>query len=196
MYLLVTVARGPFTEHSNRLSRVTPAVPLSYCLVAQTGLSYRLKLRFYFSKTFRKGGDYVINNLASFSISINIATAAMEGIYERLCWIYITLKNTRVYDHVGNTYHLSELTELSEVRIPYPEQFANKLDYEQKSLLHDFQMKDVLRTNWIKQGEESLHQIVSIFREECLQQIVLGIYDPNAILKICLNKIFASTIKT
>ncbi len=61
----------------------------------------------------------------------------MEGIYERLCWIYITVKNTLVYDYVGNTYHLSELTELLEGRILYPEQFANKLDYEQKSLLQN-----------------------------------------------------------
>ncbi len=43
-----------------------------------------------------------------FGIPINIATAAMEGIYERLCWIYITVitLNTLVYDKVGNTYHL------------------------------------------------------------------------------------------
>ena len=74
----------------------------------------------------------------------------MEGMYERLCWIYITVKNTLVYDHIGNTYHLSELTESSEGRIPYPEQLANKLDYEQKSL-QDLRMKNVLRTNWIKQ---------------------------------------------
>jgi hypothetical protein len=42
-------------------------------------------------------------------ISINIATEAMEGIYERLCWMYITVitVNTLVYDQVGNIYHLS-----------------------------------------------------------------------------------------
>jgi hypothetical protein len=37
-----------------------------------------------------------------------------------------------------NTNHLSDLTELSEGRIPYQEQLrqlANKPDYEQKSLL-------------------------------------------------------------
>ncbi len=96
----------------------------------------------------------------SFGISINIATAAMEEIYERLCGIYITVKITLVYDNVGNTYHLSDLTEFSEVSIPYQEQFANKPDYEQKSLLEDLLMKDVLRTNKIKQGEESLLQIV------------------------------------
>jgi hypothetical protein len=48
--------------------------------------------------------------IMSFGISISIAAAAMEGIYERLCCIYITGKNTLVYDHVGNTYHLSELS--------------------------------------------------------------------------------------
>ncbi len=50
----------------------------------------------------------------SFCIPINIATAVMEKIYERLCWIYITVKNTLVYDHVGNTYHLADLTYQSE----------------------------------------------------------------------------------
>ena len=91
------------------------------------------------------GGTLGLNSLElsdkegsmSFCIAINIATAAMEEIYERLCWIYITVKNTLVYDRVGNTYHLSDLTELSEGRIPYLEQFTDKLDYEQKSLLQD-----------------------------------------------------------
>ncbi len=64
---------------------------------------------------------------------------------------------------LGNTYHPSELTELSEGRIPYQEQFANKLDYEQKSLRQDLQMKDIPRANWIKQEEEFLQQIVLIF---------------------------------
>jgi hypothetical protein len=44
-------------------------------------------------------------------------------------------------------------------------------------------MKDILRTNWIKQGQKSLLRIVSFFREESLPQIVSGTYDPNAILK-------------
>ncbi len=84
-------------------------------------------------RAFRKGGDSV------FWYPINIATAVMdlEDIYTRLCWMYITVKNTIVYAHVGNTYHLSDLTKLSEGRIPYPEQFANEPDYEQKSLLQD-----------------------------------------------------------
>ncbi len=54
----------------------------------------------------------------SSGIPIYIATAAMEEIYKRLCWICITV-NTLVYDHVGNTNHLSEHTELSEGRIPW-----------------------------------------------------------------------------
>ncbi len=68
-------------------------------------------------------------------INLNVATAAMEDIYERLCWIYITVNNTIVYGHVGNINHLSDITELSGGRILYPEQFANKPDYEQQSLL-------------------------------------------------------------
>jgi hypothetical protein len=37
--------------------------------------------------------------------------------------------------------------------IPYPEQFANEPDYEQKSLLQDLRMKYVLctRSDWINQ---------------------------------------------
>ncbi len=44
-------------------------------------------------------------------------------------------------------------------------------------------MKDVLRTNWIKQGAEVVQQIVSVLREESLPQIVSSIYEPNAFLK-------------
>jgi hypothetical protein len=171
----VAVARGLFTEHSYRLSRVIQAVPS--LLSCSANRFEQLTSCEDFARAFRKGGDYV------FGISINIATGAMEELYERLCWIYITVKNTLVDDHVGNTYHLSELTKISEGRIPYPEQFAYKLHYGQKSLLQDLRMKDVLRTKWIKQGKESLQQVVSIFREESLLQIVSGIYDPNAIVK-------------
>ena len=35
-----------------------------------------------------------------FGISINIATAAMEVIYERLCGLYITLRDTLVCDAI------------------------------------------------------------------------------------------------
>jgi hypothetical protein len=51
--------------------------------------------------------------IMSFSIPINIATAVIMEIYERLCWIYITVKNTLVNNRVGsNTYHLSDITEI------------------------------------------------------------------------------------
>jgi hypothetical protein len=56
----------------------------------------------------------------SFCIPVNIATAAMEEIYGRLCWLYTTLHNTFVYDHT-DSYYLSDLTELSVGKIPYPE---------------------------------------------------------------------------
>jgi hypothetical protein len=59
------------------------------------------------------------------------------------------VKNAIVYAHLDNSYHLSDLTELSEGRIPYPEPFANKPDYEQESLLQELQMKIVLSTRTI-----------------------------------------------
>ncbi len=43
-----------------------------------------------------------------------------------------TQQNTFVYDHSGNNYFLSDLTGLSEGKIPYLALFANKPDYEQK----------------------------------------------------------------
>ena len=45
-------------------------------------------------------------------------------------------------------------------------------------------MKDVLRTNWIKQGAEFLQQIVLFFQEESLLQIVSGIYDRDALKSV------------
>ncbi len=67
----------------------------------------------------------------SFGIPVNSATATMEEIYELLCWLYTTVQNTFVYDHSGGPYYPSDLTELSEGKILYLEQFADKPDYEQ-----------------------------------------------------------------
>ena len=94
----------------------------------------------------------------SFGILVNIATAAMGEIQVLLCWLYTTVHNTVVYDHTDEAYSLSDLTasELSKGKIPYPEQYANKPDYEQKSLLQDLQMKGVLctRSDWINQHQQ------------------------------------------
>jgi hypothetical protein len=89
--LLSLISREFFLGHhdSDRLSKVTLAVSLSYSLVAQTGYEPRLNLRLLF-KSEKEG-------IISYCISIIIATAAMEGIYKRLCWIYITVKNTLVF---------------------------------------------------------------------------------------------------
>jgi hypothetical protein len=92
----------------------------------------------------------------SFGIPVNIVTAVMEEIYERLCWLCMIVQNTFVYDYRGSTYQFSDLTELSKGKIPYPEQYANKPDYEQKSLLQDLLMKDILctRSDWINQHQQ------------------------------------------
>ena len=91
-----------------------------------------------------------------FGIPINIATATMEDIqvYKRLCWLYVTVRSTLVCDATGNSYPLSDLTKLSRAQIPYPEQFVNKFDYEQNSILRDSWMKDVIctKSDWVSQG--------------------------------------------
>ena len=91
-----------------------------------------------------------------FSNPINIATAAMEDIFERLCWLYSTMRFTTVCDGSGNHHSLSDLTELSKGKIPYPEQFANKMDYEQNTFLRDLHPKDILctRSDWISMGRD------------------------------------------
>ena len=89
-----------------------------------------------------------------FSNPINIATATMEDIYERLCWLYATVRSTLVCDGNGNNYALSDLTDLSSSQIPYPQQFVNKLDYEQNSFLRGRRTKDILctKSDWISSG--------------------------------------------
>ena len=73
----------------------------------------------------------------SFGIQINIATAAMEDIYERLCWVYTTLSSTLVFDHRGVSHSLMFIIDLSKGKIPYPEHFSKKPEYEQESLIRD-----------------------------------------------------------
>jgi hypothetical protein len=79
-----------------------------------------------------------------FGIRINIATAAMEDIYERLCWVYTSLRNTLVFDHRGVAHNLMDISDLSRGKIPNPQQFSKKPDYELEFLIQDLQMKDIL----------------------------------------------------
>ena len=80
----------------------------------------------------------------SFSNPINVATASMEHIYERLCWLYATFRSTFVYDAIGQPYPLSDITQLSRAKIPYPELFNEMIDYKQNEVVQELQMKDVL----------------------------------------------------
>ena len=89
-----------------------------------------------------------------FSNPINIATATMEQIYERPCWIYSALRSTVVYDAIGSLYPLSDITQLTRGKIPYPQRFNEMMDYKQNALIQDLQMKDVLctREDWMSRG--------------------------------------------
>ena len=82
---------------------------------------------------------------------IYLATATMEENYERLGWIYATLKSTFVYDAIGHCYQLLQLTQLTRGKIPFPERFVIMLDYEQNSLIQDLEMKDVLCSSDMQQ---------------------------------------------
>ena len=76
----------------------------------------------------------------SFSNPINVAKASMEQIYERLCWIYSTFRSTFVYDAIGKSYPLSDFTQLSRAKIPYPELFNEMMDCKQIAVIQDLQM--------------------------------------------------------
>ena len=78
--------------------------------------------------------------------------------YNARFWFYTTIIHVIVFDANNFCYRISQLTQLTS-----PERFD--------------QMK------YVEQREESLHQIVSIPREEFQTQIVSGIYYHNAILQ-------------
>ena len=90
----------------------------------------------------------------SFSNPINVATASMEQIYERLCWLYATFRSTFLFDAIGNPYPLSDITQLTRAKIPYSERFDEMIDYKQNEVIQDLQMKDILctRKDWISRG--------------------------------------------
>ena len=86
-----------------------------------------------------------------FSSPINIATATVEQIIERLCWIYSALRSTVVYDAIGNSCPLSDITQLTRGKIPYPQRFNEMMENKQNALIQDLQMKDVpcTREDWM-----------------------------------------------
>ena len=90
----------------------------------------------------------------SFSNPINIATASVESIYERLCWLYASFRSTLVYNANGQSYPLSDITQLSRAKIPLPERFDKMIDYQQNEVVHDLKMEDVLCTwkYWVSRG--------------------------------------------
>ena len=82
----------------------------------------------------------------SFSNPINIATATMEQIYERLCWVYAALRSTVIIDAIGNQYQLSVITQLTRGKIPYPERFYEMVDYKQTAIIQNPEPPDERRS--------------------------------------------------
>ncbi len=102
-----------------------------------------------------------------FGIRINIATAAMEDMYERLCWLYTTLRNPLVFGHRGVSHDLMFMTDLSRGKIPYPEHFSKKPDYWQESLIQDLLLKDILctRTDWNNLGKDLSNLEICLYED-------------------------------
>ena len=124
----------------------------------------------------------------SFSNPINIATATMEQIYERLCWVYAALRSTVIFDAIGNQYQLSVITQLTRGKISYPERFYEMVDYKQTSIIQNLQMKDVLctRTDWAKLGR--MYSTMPEYYEEQGQELFISmegapIREPEIIAK-------------
>ena len=90
----------------------------------------------------------------SFSNPINVATASVESIFERLCWLYASFRSTFVYNANDQSYPLSDITQLSRAKIPLPERFDEMIDYQQNEVVHDLKMEDVLctREDWVSRG--------------------------------------------
>ena len=90
----------------------------------------------------------------AFSNPINITTASVEQIIERLCWLYSTFRSTFVFDAVGKSYPLSDITQLTRGKIPYPERFNEMIDYQQNAVIQGLQTSDLLctREDWILRG--------------------------------------------
>ncbi len=58
--------------------------------------------------------------------------------------------------HRGVPHNLMYRTDLSRGKIPYPEQFSKKPDYEQETLIRDLRLRDILctKTDWINLGRD------------------------------------------
>ena len=101
---------------------------------------------------------------------INEINAKLEEMHSARFWFNITIIHAIVFDANNFCHRISHLTQLTS-----PERFD--------------EMK------YAEQLEESMQQIVSIPREESLLQIASVSTTRMRSSRICLNKIYASTVK-
>ena len=112
---------GHWFGHSLRPGKLSDAaVELTPLVAEQLGAEGAISHKVVSSRT---PPLLLINKARSLSFSnpIHVATASMEHIYDRLCWHYATFRSTFVYDAIGQPYPLSDITQLSRAKIPYPE---------------------------------------------------------------------------
>ena len=118
----------------------------------------------------------------------------MEQIYEKLCWIYSTFRSTFVYYAIGKSYPLSDITQLTRGKIPYPARFNEMMDYKQSAIIQDLQMKDVLctREDWMSRGTN--HYTMPEYYDEEGQELFISmegipLRDPEIIAKQIITQL-------
>ena len=82
--------------------------------------------------------------------------------------------NSRLYDAIGKPYPLSDITQSTRAKIPYPERFNEMIDYRQNAVIQDLQMKDVLctREDWIFRGR--LYYTMQDYRDNEGQELYIS----------------------
>ena len=62
---------------------------------------------------------------------VDLSSATLEELFQRLAWYNATTKHTIVYDAMGNCHQLSKRTQLSQGKIPFPPCFPQMREFEQ-----------------------------------------------------------------
>ena len=66
---------------------------------------------------------------------------------EGILWAYLFPSTTRSEGGVcGKSCLLSDITQLTRAKIPFPERFDEMIDYKQNEVIQDLQTKDLLCT--------------------------------------------------
>ena len=114
---------------------------------------------------------------------INLINVILDEMYDAMVWVFMTVRQASVFDANIFCHHISQLTQLMSGNILHPERF--------NQMIH------------IEQGEEYTHieqgnhcRMLSRIHEKNTCSKVSQV--PTTLMissRICLNKLYASTVK-